>query len=258
MSIFKINDIELLLHRLSEKTGESLDHYGLGQISLKMDGSISQRYLYDSLVRPVENAPKNGTEELNLVPDKIDKIAKFLGFSNFNSFLKPIDPILKTCKGEYYSYLRRSTEKGMVFRSPVNIIEENGRIWLTMIGPIRGFKGELRLINDCLVCLLQDKTEDKEFHHVYQLGKREQPGVLLGVFSGMTTSGSPIGGRSLLIKQSDAFEQLEVNEMSITDMTISKEITDRRVAEYFSEFYTNNLQTPKPITYTIDDLGNCD
>jgi hypothetical protein len=252
-----VSHIDYLLDSLSDKTKQPLDLRGFSEIGEQIDG-ISQKYLYENLYRENEKAKKNGEITINLQASKLDILSKFLGYKNYRAFTeqldKPIDKILLELVGTYYSYVRRSDGEGVLFRSPVNITQKDGKVWLQLKGPRWNYNSVVELENGCLFILLKSDG-GKIIHHVYKIGTREKPAVLQGIFSGVSTAFDPIGGRAILIRIDEEFSKLKNVELKVVDLKKSKSVTDRKLAEYFSSYDANNLSINKIVTFTIDDLG---
>lgn len=255
---FKVSDIVQLLEDLAAATNESLDRYGLGQISEKVGGSVSQKYLYDYLFQPVRKA-KNHSGHLRLMPNKIDELVKFLGFANFSSYKEsienPVDPVLQHLTGCYYSYIRKNSETGVLLCSPVIIKYEHNKVILKLQGPLWTYTGELRYVNGCLYCLMESAKSGKVFHHVYKIGRRLKPEVLMGIFSGVSSSNDPIGGRCILVRQVNEFDKLENKKIVIDNLLQSADEEDIKLGRYFREYADNNLKINIPFGFDLDDLG---
>ncbi|MDN5214972.1 hypothetical protein QQ020_23025 [Fulvivirgaceae bacterium BMA12] len=253
---YKKVDVKRLLECLCSKTGESLDYYGLGQISEIVSGSISHKYLYDNLYRKTQTG--SGDDEIRLAPNKVDELTRFLGYQNFSSFLTsikmPLDPVLKSLEGSYYSYVRKSDNIGTLLCSPVCIEEIENQVILKLRGPNWEYVGKLKLVDGCLFCTMRSEESKKSFHHVYKVGKGGFPEVLMGLFTGVSTANNPIAGRCVLIKQAEQFDKLQNQKMSIAEMDGSQNQEYKKLATYFKTFEDNNLQINKPVGFDIDDL----
>jgi len=253
----KVQHIDRLLELLGEKTGQPLDHRGFAEMAGQIKG-IGEKYLYENLYRKNENAKKKGEAMITMQSTKGDLLAQFLGSKSFRLFVekleKRIDPVLLSCVGSYCSYVRRNSEIGVIFCSPVQIFERDGKMWYELRGPTWSFVGELELKNGCLFVLMK-ATGGKEMHHVYRIGTRERPKVLQGVFSGVSTAFDPIGGRTVLVKMDGKFSELKNEELDIKNLKKSKSLIYRRLAEYFMKYEDNNLSTKKIVNYNVEDLG---
>ena len=254
---FKVCDIQALLQHLSKETGESLDHYGLGVISEKMNERVSHKYLYDNLFKAVERS-KEPTDELNLSPNKIDEIARFLGYENFQDFVESrketVDPVLEFLTGAYYSYVRKNSIETSLLRSPVLIYRDRNTINFLLKGPRWRYKGELSYLDGCLFCLMKSDAIGKSFYHVYKIGKAKSPEVLMGIFAGISSSNDPIGGRCVLVKRKEKFEELENRSLSIDELNASNSNEENKLANFFFSFEDNNLRINNPYGFDFDDL----
>jgi len=248
--------LEQLLDALSKKTGQRLDRTGLREISERVNIGSSYLYKYISLELP----KKKKGDTLNLRDAHLDKAADFLGFKNYKDFIQsleePSDPLLLKCIGSYYSYVRRNAEKSVVLRSPVRVWRDKGKILFELKGPSQIFTGEVHLKHGCLFILMEAKG-GKAFHHIYKIGKREQPNVLQGVFSGVSTAFDPIGGRAVLIRTDAPYISMKNATIDIPALKKSKQLEERRLAEYFKEYINNNIAPEKSYTFGLDDLGDC-
>ncbi len=249
-------DIRHLLEHLSYETNESLDHHGFGRISDLVGGSISQKYLYDNLYGRIKSGSDN--DEIRLSPNKMDELAKFLGYQNFNTFLDhikmPLDPILKSLEGSYYSYVRKRSKTGTLLRSPVRVVKRENQVILTLKGPNWEYEGKLKLVDGCLFCTMISAASKKSFHHVYKVGKSEFPKVLMGLFTGVSSANDPIAGRCVLIKQEEQFDSLQNQKMSIDEMAGSQNQEYKKLAAYFKRYEDNNLRINTPSGFDLDDL----
>lgn len=223
------------------------------------DEKISGRYLYRYLFLRAKEARKTNTKILSLKTFNLDTLAGFL--TPGMTFLewcdradRPLDNELVSCIGNYYCYVRRNAEEGTLMRSPVQIFERDNSVYFKLRGPRWTYEGAAHLKNGCLFILMQ-ANGGKEIHHVYKLGKRERPQVLQGVFSGVSTVFEPIAGRTVLIRTEEDFTRLKNLELDIAGMKRSKDKEQRRLAEYFQSYETNNLKINPVTTFTLDDLG---
>jgi hypothetical protein len=262
---FKVAHIEQLLLALSKHTKQSLDSYGFQRMSEmfqeKTNVKIDGRYLNESLHAKVRDAKKKSIEEQNFQIFKLDQLAQFLDYKNFQEFIYDLEaqlhPVLNACVGVYNCYLRRNTENGVILASPVRIFKSSDRnILFELRGPDQIYSGTVDFKSNCLFILMK-AANGKEFHHVYRIGQKQQPKVLQGIFSGVSTAFEPIGGRVLLILTDNSYDTLENRSMKIAELQQSPNLSDRRIAEYFSAYTDNNLSLLKSMTFGIDDLGSC-
>jgi hypothetical protein len=257
----KIHHIEKLLAALAHKTNRPQDTKGFEEISdIIDDPEISGRYLYKYLFLRVKEARKTNVKMLSYKTLKLDKLAHYL--TPGITFLawcdridRPLDNELVSCMGNYYCYVRRNAEEGTLMRSPVQIYEHDHGVHFKLRGPRWTYDGAAQLKNGCLFILMH-ASGGKEIHHVYKLGKRENPLVLQGVFSGVSTVFEPIAGRTVLIRTEEDFTKLKNLELDIADLKRSKDKEQRRLAEYFQSYNDNNLKIKPVTTFTLDDLGS--
>lgn len=249
--------IEFLLEALADKTGQQLDKKGCAEMTEQI-GPLGERYIYENLHLAKKNAKAKGQAVLNLQHSKLDLLAKFLGYKNYRLFVEqlenPIDKVLVALIGTYYSYVRKNEKVGTLFRSPVSITNESGKIWMNLKGPKWNFKGEVVLKNGCLFILLKSDG-GKMIHHVYKIGVRESPNLLQGIFSGVSTAFDPIGGRAILVRSEKEFATLRNAELSVAKLKKSKYDFDTKLATYFSSYEKNNLSINKIVSFSEKDLG---
>lgn len=254
---FNINDLKILLDRLSMKTGEGQEFYGLGRISDLMNNEVSQKYLYYSLVKPIDEAKTNGITELNLAPNKIEAIAKFLGFETFGDFIKsvdePINPILIALLGNYNSYVRKNASQMTLLQSPVEIVMEKGDVIFRLSGPVWTYTGKMCYENGCVFCLMRSES-GKYIHHVYKIGSSIAPSILMGVFSGISSANEPIAGRCVLIRNGLNEGRGIVMKISYQEALNSQNPRLHKLANYFKDYENNNLKIDISKGFDIDDL----
>ena len=251
---YKKHDVKHLIEQVARKTNESRDYTGFRQISEKVGGTIKHKYLYY-----LYNEVKKGSDDgINLSPYKMDELAKFLGYQNFNTFLDhvkmPLDPVLKSLEGSYYSYVRKRNKTGTLLCSPVGIEKIENRVVLKLKGPNWEYVGELELVDGCLFCAMKSEASKKSFHHVYKIGKSESPKVLLGLFTGVSSANDPIAGRCVLIRQKALFHNLQNQQLSIDEIVNSHNPEHKKLASYFKTYENNNLQINTPGSFDLDDL----
>lgn len=156
--------------------------------------------------------------------------------------------------GSYYCYVRSNLEKkGVIFRSPVRIFEKGQDIFFELKGPSNTFKGTVTLRTGCLFILMASEY-GKAFHHVYKIGNGLEPKVLQGVFSGVSTAFDPIGGRTVLIRQEQNYNDLSNQRSDISALKKSARPGDKHLALYFKEYTNNNVAPNKSTGFSLDDL----
>jgi hypothetical protein len=255
----KLSHVDRIVEMLSEKTGQPLDLRGFGEMSSIIGPEkISKKYLYENLHLHKEKAKKSNLRSLNLQVTKLDVIAKFLEYRNFRTLVedleKPISEILSGCAGNYYNYVRRNSKDPVVFRSPVKIYREGTKFWFELRGPSSGYKGELHLSEGCLFVVME-AANGKKIHHIYRIGKVVSPKVIQGIFSGVSTTFDPIGGRTVLVRVDKEFDQLKNQALKPNELKTSTMAHEKRLVNYFAERDKNNLSVNSVgSTFTIDDL----
>src|SRR5689334_17548239 len=145
----KIVHLDRLLELLSKKTRQPLTHKGYEEMSKILgEDTISKSYLYENIYDKKKKARKRGEVTLKLQISKLDYIASHLGFTSYREFAEtmdaPIDPILSSCVGSYYSYVRQNDELGIVLRSPVKIVIKEGKVQFELKGGKSTFTGEIQ------------------------------------------------------------------------------------------------------------------
>lgn len=250
-----ISHLERLLELLSNKTGKPLTVKGLKAMTDKLD--LSSKYLYEYIYRKKEKAKESGETTINVQESKLDIIVKFIDGTSYQQFIitleQPVNPILQSLIGNYYSYVRRNDEQGFILRSPARIHEQQGKILFELKGPMRLYYGEVKYRHGCLFILLEEEA-GKQIHHVYKIGTRPQPEVLQGIFSGVSTNFDPIGGRTVLVRGSADFDTLRNKEASIKDFSRSDLPAEKAIAMYLKEYSLNNLRINRVVKFGEADL----
>jgi hypothetical protein len=243
----KIAHLDKLMEILAEKTKQPLTQKGYERMSDALGGEhvIRKAYLYDNISRKKKEARARGEEEIDLQISKLDLIAKYIGYSSYRQFTEqidtPLDPVLLSCVGNYYSYVRRNDKQGVVLQSPVQINEAEGKVWFELKGPSWMYKGEVRLVHGCLFILMESEG-GKIIHHIYKIGVRKKPRVLQGIFSGVSTTFDPIGGRAVLIRSEDKLNKMNNAALTIEALKTSDDGVLRSVGSYFLESVGNNIE----------------
>ena len=99
-----------------------------------------------------------------------------------------------------------------------------------------------------------ESANGKVIHHIYKIGARHKPGVLQGVFSGVSTVFDPIGGRVVLVRVEGPWEELTTKELTPADLSKSTFPWEQSLVQYFGTYHNNNLLTNKSTTFTHADL----
>lgn len=187
---------------------------------------------------------------------RLDAIAKFVGHRNYRAFLESLnlDSGLQSLIGEYYCFVRMNQEKGELLRSPVKIFPKDGRISYYLKGSRLHYEGELKKSEGCLFVLMKSIKGDKSFYHVYRIGAMDKPEVLQGIFSGVSTNFNPIGGRAVLVRANESFENLKIGRLDVKTLRRSKQVIEQNLALYFEKMEENNLSISTPSTFDRRDL----
>jgi hypothetical protein len=162
------------------------------------------------------------------------------------------DAQLDSCLGSYYSYIRMNAKETALFQSPVQIFYKNGKYMFEQKGARNTFIGEIRSEKGCLFVLLES-MEGKSFYHAYKIGVVSSPKLMQGIFSGVSSSFDPIGGRVVLIRVQSQFNLLSAEELS-KSKTKLKDEKMKSLFEYFNETEGNNLSIAPAYTFSIEDL----
>ncbi|MGB3465186.1 MAG: hypothetical protein WBA74_07950 [Cyclobacteriaceae bacterium] len=255
MNKYRAKDIQLLIEELAVKSKEDLAYKGFISISEKLGAGVGEKYLYDKY----KEVSGGLVETVKVQRVKLDAMLNFLGFKKLSEFLEakasPVSDILRSCVGVWINYVRQNSEQGILYRSPVEIKEEKGKVLYKLGGPHYTYEGIMTLNNGVLNVLFRSEKEEKQFHHVYRIGQRINPKVLQGIFSGVSTEGHPIGGRTVLIKSDLKFEEIPTISLKIKELIKSTNDADRKIAGYFKDFADNNLRINQINTFDIGDLG---
>jgi len=266
---FNLKTVELLFIKMSEKCDRGLNYsnfkYFSKQINDKIDLSfnpfISHRYLYSKYSEIIKQK-EEGETSVSINHAYLNAIAEYLGYNEFQAFEESqtsppnkISPILLGCKGLWYSYVRCNSGRNDVLISPIEVYENEGKIWMKMRGPTNTYEGELLLKGSCLFCAL-DSGRNKLLYVTYKIGECLNAEALVGTFCGMTTAGDPIAGREVLERRMD---YKELNEMynERVHLKDKEEVTkylDRRIAQYFDKYEDNYIKIINVSTFSLKDL----
>lgn len=250
----KVRHLHRLLLLLSEKTREPLDRAGLRNMASEV-GGIGEDYLYKKIFYEIRDLDKD--ENVSLRDAQLNSVARFLGYRNMAAlvaaFETPADEQLQSLVGSYYIFVRQNSSKGLVFRSPVEILESEGNYILRLKGPSWTYEGDLKIKHGCLFVLLAS-PEHKSFYHIYKIGTRRDPRVIQGIFSGVSTAFDPIGGRAVLLKEKAPFSALKNHAFTIAELERTDLSENKIIARYFKDYSRNNLSINKVVSFEIDDL----
>ena len=252
----KVSHLDRLLFLLSEKTKESLDRAGLRNMASQI-GGISEDYLYKKIFYVIKNMKKD--DSLSLRDAQLNSVARFIGFKNIRAFISaseaPLDEQLRSLVGNYHIFVRQNSTQGLIFQSPVEIKESDGKFILRLKGPSWVYEGDLKIKHGCLFVLLAS-PENKSFYHIYKIGTRRNPQVIQGIFSGVSTAFDPIGGRVVLLKVNEGLTNLKNKALTIRELSKSPLLENKKLAAYFKDYSKNNLSINKIISFGIEDLDD--
>ena len=250
----KVAHLHRLLLLLSEKTREPVDRAGLRNMATDI-GGIGEDYLYKKIYYVIRDLKPD--DALSLRDAQLNSIARFLGHRNAATLLTsletPLDEQLLGLVGDYYIYVRQNSAKGLVFQSPVEIRELEGKFILRLKGPSWTYEGDLKIKHGCLFVLLAS-PEHKSFYHIYKIGTSRRPHVIQGIFSGVSTAFDPIGGRAVLLRVKAPFSTLKNEAFPLDQLTRSANAEERVLARYFKDYARNNLSINKVIGFELEDL----
>lgn len=250
----KVSTLQAIIDLLVERTGCSPDYRGFKVMSKKM-GLKNVNYVYAKMYRPTQHNPDG---EIGLSPTIANSIAKFFKYKSFReleSDLKVVKPQVQALSmiGSYYGYVRANLSKPTLLRSPVQIYESTGKVWFELQDADVRYKGELMLQGGCMSVQMTSK-DGRVLFHVYKIGKRHGPGVLQGVFSGVSSAFEPIGGRVVLVRQDDDGKKLKNEAIDMGRMKESKVKGDRILAKYFWKWENNGVVAGEAVSFGFEDL----
>jgi len=250
----KVRHLHRVLLLLSEKTREPLDRAGLRNMASEI-GGISEDYLYKKIFYEIRDLDQE--ESLSLRDAQLNSVARYLGHRNMPALVTaldaPTDEQLQSLVGNYYIFVRQNSTRGLIFRSPVEITESEGKVILRLKGPSWTYEGDLKIKHGCLFVLLAS-PEYKSFYHIYKIGTRRDPRVIQGIFSGVSTAFDPIGGRAVLLKVNAPFSTLENQSFTRQALGDSPLPENHAIARYFNDYAQNNLSINKVVSFEIEDL----
>ena len=265
MLICTVKDIRRLLREIADFTKLELsgktkkkvhdvlnkEYYDLCEKDLPFDGE----YLYRSLY--IEAGKREETHTLRLREKQMNALVKALGYDDYDNFEQhkhsEITEALANCAGTWYSYVRCNSGKDFILRSPVEIKPLRKRMMMTLYGPQRKFTGELVAEKENLFCQLRSEKV-KRLYMIFKTGLSIRPRVLQGVFCGLSTSGEPIDGREVIVKQDAKLDTLTCARESIQDWETSDSEEKREIALYFGDASRSILKAGASVRYALDDL----
>jgi hypothetical protein len=137
----------------------------------------------------------------------------------------------------------------VLLQSPVRIFYRNGKYVFEQHGKDNTFEGEIRSDNGCLF-ILMDSKGGKSFYHIYKIGPVKSPKVMQGIFSGVSASFDPIGGRVVLVRVNEEFSKLKSAKIE----SPAKDRDLKIIFSYFKEYSMNNLALGRSAAFSLEDL----
>jgi len=246
--------IDKLLDEVCEELGVAKDNKGLGQACDSIE-AVGRDYLYKNLLQKIKDKKPN--EVVSVRGTQIDIVSRFLKYDNFKDFMRhcdhPLDDVALKLIGNYYSYLRASSEEGVILKSPVRIFEHDRGLKIQLIGKSYQYNGPVELKGECIFFTINTDV-GKSFRHVYKVGKTLAPKILYGVFAGVSSTLDPIAGR-VILRRSDGevFEKMKIDKLEIPKILKSGSTFERKLAQYFKSRVENNLAvSSQPIFNELD------
>lgn len=229
-----------LLSELAEKANANLDFGGFRIMEEYLENGITQKYLDDTF-RKAKRAVDHNRVQTGSRSAKLSEIAKGLGYKSFHDFefsvSKPVNPLLKNCVGLWWSMVRGSSGDS-ILKSPVKIrINEDNEVQMVLHGEDHKYKGKVQLSSGCLFCSL-DSPKGRKMHIILKASVNEYTRVLQGIFSGISSTGDPIGGRELFVRES----YLKFDEMKWAELPLPNDPLDHRISAYFSDVHENCIR----------------
>ena len=260
------SDIVKLLEKIEEATKIDLTHASCEAVQERLSEMYSEvtkgrkkhlplfdKYLYRKLQLPCDR----NEEIIKASAATLNAVAQALGFESFSHFVRITDaendPALRNSVGEWYSYVRCNSGQPYVLRAPVKIYEERKEIYMELKGPVRTFKGQVRMRGECLHCLLESDRV-KKIYLLLKTGFSVKPTVLQGIFSGVSTAGDPIAGREVLVRADAPYDELTPLRIAIDELLASGNKEREIIGNYFLEKNDNILKAGASSTFGWDDL----
>lgn len=247
--------LKILLERALKKSGVRSTGKGFTTLAENIGKDMKDSYLQKKIYQKVNGAPKD--RNIPLRDEYLDNISEYIGFSSYRDFVEslsaPPNPILVSCVGNYYSYIRMNNRKDtVILRSPARIFEGENGFEIELKGKANNFRGPLTLRESCLFVTLHSPV-GKTIHHIYKIGTNKSPQLLQGIFCTVTSMFDPIGGRVILMRTKEDFNNLSITE--ITDVKSEKDPDMKILFEYLKDFSSNNLSLSPATSCTIRDLA---
>ncbi|MEM7655090.1 MAG: hypothetical protein AAF399_03095 [Bacteroidota bacterium] len=222
---------------------------------------LSQKYLYDNLLRKAQKAEEGGQETIGASVAHVKKLVRFAGFQDWAEVVQtlqkkpsPLSAQLQSLIGNWYSYVRCNSGQPFLLKSPVRLLEEKGKLEMELSGARFTYRGEVDAKGGNLFILLRTQ-EIKQIHLVLEIGYSMTPQVIKGVFSGVNAAGNPIAGKEVLIRsQEPDFSQLTGARIPIEPVSLPPQTEWESLYQYFATYENSNLKTRSASTFTVEDL----
>jgi hypothetical protein len=250
----QVGHLNILLDTALKKSGVGRSGKGFEKLAEDIGNGIKESYLQKKIYHEIKDAPKD--HNVPLREEYLDIIAGYIGFVSYRTFVEslsaPPNPVLATCVGNYYSFIRMNNRKTtVILRSPARIFKGTNGFEIELKGKENIFRGEITLRDSCLFATLHSPI-GKTIHHIYKVGANKSPKVLQGIFCAVTSMFDPIGGRVVLMRTNQDFEEMSIGE--ITEATSTKNKDIKTLFEYLKNFSENNLSISPATSCTIRDL----
>ncbi len=255
-------DIANTLLELAVKQGNrNGDRFGIIELSTLVNEKLptayrplGQRYLYDTLYLNIQQAKKNKRSTIAVDRSCMDSLAFYVGFQSLEDFIQHENPQLpqtaSSILGNWYSIVRCNSGLPDLLLSPVRIyLGENKVAQMQLKGPHRSYQGKIKWIGSSISCFLESDDKAKALHLSFMLGVAKAPRVLIGVFSGVSTSGFPIAGKELLLRKEETFEELHNRRIPIKEGSLPASIL-----AYFEKYDSCYFKVREVSTFDFRDL----
>ncbi|MEL6674550.1 MAG: hypothetical protein AAFR61_20235 [Bacteroidota bacterium] len=218
---------------------------------------LGDRYLY-AFYKKCELALKQDQKEVGLNENYLNAVLKYLGFLNLKAYRQKAaeqqgDPRLAGLKGNWYSIVRQNSGLPYLLVAPVHIWQEGATFWIKLVGPSAQYVAKLaRKENAIFTTFLNDQY--KVINLIFHIGGATRPQLLMGVFSGLSTSGDTIAGRELLLRTDHDEAAMNHLRIPLEDPEQWPDWLDGRIFGYFEDHYKNCLKGSRGPTFSLDDL----
>ncbi|NRB46964.1 MAG: hypothetical protein HRU41_04785 [Saprospiraceae bacterium] len=250
-----------LLGLAAKKGNKNLDRFGIMELSALVNETLptayrplGQRYLYDTLYLNIQQAKRAKQATISVDRACMDSLAFFVGFQSLDDFIKHESPQLPQSAvsiiGNWYSIVRCNSGRPDLLLSPVQIsLSENQEADFRLRGPHRLYQGKIKWIGSSISCFLESNDKAKTLHLAFMLGVAKEPKVLIGVFSGVSTSGFPIAGKELLLRAEEDFQNLQNQRIPIQKGSLPNSILT-----YFENYDSCYFKVQEASTFDFLDL----